>query len=305
MRSLLLLICFSLAFTASYASQNSEDTVGIIISQNSKYLVSGQELVITIQAIGDRSRIETLSVGGSHVKLDKDGFVDVKYKATGVGTRDIPVYLDVREINGEITRKEYTVEFRVGSAVGFVEADEQNFLYIGIDNPITILTPKGPEKLSVSIAGGGGSISKQGTNKYVARVSSVSDSCRVTVFVNDELVASKTFSSIPFPSPRASLGGRRSGEKILATELCGLKGLELNLPDLRFKSQFNLISYSINVQDDNTEKSFEINGNAFPSEVSGYLCQLKAGAMVTVEQIKAEGPLSSNVKLPALIYYIE
>ena len=71
-----------------------------------------------------------------------------------------------------VKQKETTkdIEYTVGAASGVaVSADKMNVLYIGVDNPLTITAGAGAEKVSASFSGG--TLSKAGGSKYIARPS--------------------------------------------------------------------------------------------------------------------------------------
>ncbi len=113
MRYILFATILFLAATAGNA-QKSAGAADIIISQNSTYLKLGQQLVISVQAVGDKERIIRLSIGGSYVKFDKNGFAEYRRTATYIGTSTIPIYLYLKDEKGREVQKEYKVEYRVG-----------------------------------------------------------------------------------------------------------------------------------------------------------------------------------------------
>jgi hypothetical protein len=110
------LLCLSI-FLASHVcrSQSSSDTVGLIITQSSKYLVPGQTLRLTIQAIGNRERIKTLSIAGVYVKLDKNGMAVYELTSSGIGTRSVPISIYLNDAHTET--KEYEVRYAVGRTI--------------------------------------------------------------------------------------------------------------------------------------------------------------------------------------------
>lgn len=102
---------------------------------------------------------------------------------------------------------------------------KMNVLYIGVDNPVSIaVSGAADDKITVSIVGGGGTVSKTGDGLYNARVTSPTDACTMNVYVDRKLAGSSNFRVRNMPMPSATVGGLASGTYLT----------ELKLPSLMY-----------------------------------------------------------------------
>jgi len=87
--------------------------------------------------------------------------------------------------SGIILRENFTSLMIAGQPTAAIAVDRMNILTIGVDNPITVATSAGgDDKVSVSITGTGGLISKIGAGRFNVRVATPSDDCTISVFAN-------------------------------------------------------------------------------------------------------------------------
>src|SRR5688500_572425 len=96
-----------------------------------------------------------------------------------------------------------------------VAPNKLTVLYIGIDNPVSIAaSDASDDKVSVSINGGGGSITRQSAGNYTVRVSEVTDNCAIQINVDGKPVGTSTFRVRRLPAPSATVGGFFSGASV-------------------------------------------------------------------------------------------
>ena len=151
------------------------DTYAAIVGQNSTYLMPGQELEITagVGAFSNGAK-PTITIGGQNLtSWTLKELLLAKIPGGGVGPHTVPVRITYIDQEGKHQVIEKIVEYKVGMANASIALDEMNVLYIGYDNKVTIAASGGgDDKVQASITGGGGSLEKVGSGKYIARVNS-------------------------------------------------------------------------------------------------------------------------------------
>ena len=104
----------------------------------------------------------------------------------------LELHIQTRKANHKLLKR--TLNIKLGMANASIALDEMNVLYIGYDNKITIAASGGgDDKVQASISGGGGSLEKVGGGKYIAKVRSVTDDCKITVTVDGKVAGVSQF----------------------------------------------------------------------------------------------------------------
>lgn len=142
------------------------DQVGVLVGQNSNYLMPGQELVVTAGVGAYSSTVKSnITVNGSPINLVA-GQGEYKTTVSGAGKHTIQVSGSFIGEDGKPVAISKTIEYTVGIPGGAaVMLDKMNVFYIGVDNPVTISSGSGWDKTSVSMSGG--TISGSGSNRIV------------------------------------------------------------------------------------------------------------------------------------------
>jgi gliding motility-associated protein GldM len=284
------------------------DTYAAIIGQSSNYLMPGQDIEITA-GVGAFSRAAQpqITINGSNAPLGEDGAAHAKFSAGGVGQRSVPVSIVYTDQEGKKQTITKTIEYTVGQANASIALDKMNVLYIGVDNPITIAASGGgDDKVQVSMSGGGGSISKVGAGKYIARVNSITDDARITVSVDGKVAGASQFRVRTIPDPVATVGGEPSGANVSAGAFKAQAGVGAYIKDFPFELNYKVTSFSIAADtDDGDIAEAQCSGNSWSGPAQQILKGLKSGRTVTIDNIRAIGPDGRNRKLPSLVYYIK
>src|SRR5438046_2955321 len=85
-----------------------------------------------------------------------------------------------------------------------IAPNKMNVFYIGVDNPVSIAAYGATDdKVSVSINGGGGTISKVNTGNYVVQVNQFTDDCTIEVTIDGKPIGSSKFRVRSLPAPMA------------------------------------------------------------------------------------------------------
>jgi gliding motility-associated protein GldM len=184
-----------------------------VISARKGYVIRGEKYTADVflsafsTSAGDNTKI---IVDGNRLPV-KDGKATYEVTPSGIGTRKYKVRIEVTNpLTGEVKPYEAEFEYEVGERSVAVSADKMNVFYIGVDNPISVSAAGiSSNELRVGVTGGGGSITKTGSNNYTVRVTSGPE-CRVNVSgggMND----SKVFRVKRIPDPVARLGRLEDG----------------------------------------------------------------------------------------------
>ena len=285
------------------------DKFEAIVGQNSKYLMPGQDIEITA-GLGafSSAKIPTVSFSGSGATKVENGVSYYTGSGGGMGAHTINVTVSFTDQDGQPQTKTFPVEYVVGQSNASIGLDKMNVLYIGVDNPVTIAASGGgDDKVQASISGGGGSLTRVGNGKYIARVSTVSDDCKITVNVEGKIAGQQTFRVRTVPQAQAYVGGQPSGANVSAGAFKAQGGVGAGIKDFPFELSYDVQSFTFTCDtDDGDIISVPNNGASFSPAVRNAMnAQLKANKMVTIDNIRVKGPDGKTSPAPSLIYYIK
>jgi len=285
------------------------DTYAAIVGQNSNYLMPGQELEITA-GVGAFSKgaTPTITIGGQPYQIGAEGTATAKLPGGGIGPHTIPVNITYKDQEGIIQTIKKTVEYKVGMANASIALDEMNVLYIGYDNKVTIAASGGgDDKVQASISGASGTLEKVGGGKYIARVRSVTDDCKITVTVDGKIAGVSQFRVRTIPQPVGTVGGFASGDNVTAGAFKAQSGVGAYIRDFPLNLKYSVVSFTITADDPSTGDILEesCTGNLWSPRAQGIVKNLTAGRMVTIDNLRAQGPDGRVQKLPSLVYYIK
>jgi gliding motility-associated protein GldM len=284
------------------------DTYTAIVGQNSNYLMPGQEIEIKA-GVGAFSKAAqpSISIGGSSVAIGEEGYALYKGQAGGVGSHTIPVRISFfNQTTGKDDIREVNVEYTVGSANASIALDKMNVLYIGVDNPVTIAASGGGDDKVVATINNGGSLTKVGPGKYVARVNSQNDNTLITVNVEGKVAGTAQFRVRNIPSAQAYVGGQPSGSNVAAGAFKAQGGVGAGIKDFPFELSYDVVSFTFTCDTDDDIVSIPVQGAGFTGAVKNAINQhVQAGRMVTIDNIRVKGPDGRVTSAASLLYYIK
>lgn len=180
-----------------------------------------------------------------------------------------------------------------------------NVLYIGVENPITIAASGGgDDKVQASISSG--SLTKVGPGKYIAKVNSITDDCKITVSVEGKVAGISQFRVRTIPDAVATIGGYPSGDNVPAGALRAQTGVGAYIKDFPFELKYTVTSFSISADNDEGDiETADCQGNTWNAKAQQILKNIKTGRTLTVDAIYAVGPDGRRRHLPSLVYYIK
>ncbi|RYY54014.1 MAG: gliding motility protein GldM [Chitinophagaceae bacterium] len=282
------------------------DAFEAIVGQNSKYFMPGQEIEINA-GLGafSKTKLPTISINGSSVATNEKGIGTYKAPVGALGNHTVNVTVKFLDQDNVEQTRTIPVEYTVGQSNASIALDKMNVLYIGVDNPITVAASGGgDDKVAVSISNGG-SITKTGAGKYIARVGSVNDNTVVTVNVDGKVAGSSQFRVRTIPSAQAYVGGKVSGTTMSAGAFKAQAGVGAGIMDFPFELQYTVLSYTFTCDTDDDIANEPNQGAAFGPGVRNAINRhVKAGRMVTIDDIKVKGPDGRTTTAPSLVYYI-
>ena len=184
---------------------------------------------------------------------------------------------------------------------------KMNVLYIGVDNPLSVaVSDAADSRVTVSISGGGGTVSKVDAGVYNVRVTTATNDCTINVYTDGKLTGSTTFRVRLLPEPSAAVGGFISGADINADALRKQAGVGVYIVNFPFDIKYEVVGFTVVLKDDKGNlNTIPCDGALFSENAKQYLNQYtKAGDIVTIENIRVKGP-NGQIKLTPLLYHIK
>ena len=262
------------------------DQFAALVGQSSNYVMPGEDIEITA-GVGAYSAAAQpiISINGSPAALGPDGRASYKFKASGAGDRSVPVNVTYTKPDGTKETKSFDVKYTVGTPGGAaVMLDKMNGFYIGVDNPVTIGSPTGWDKTTVSMSGG--TISGTGSKRTVRVTALGKASINV---VADGKPNSFEFRVKRIPDPIFKIGSGKA--RVPAVEFKSQKFCRAELENFDFALTFNVVGATVYFSGANFP-------NVTPASISSNnLGSLEAlinrcgpGSSVTFTNIKVSGP---------------
>jgi gliding motility-associated protein GldM len=282
------------------------DTYAAIVGQNSNYLMPGQDLEITA-GVGafSKAAMPTVTINGQTYPIGTEGTAMAKMSGGGIGNHTVPVRITYTDQDGKPQVIEKNIEYKVGQANASIALDKMNVLYIGVDNPVSIAASGGgDDKVNATMSQG--SLTRVGQGKWVAKVNKVDDNTTITVSVEGKVAGVSTFRVRTVPDAQAYVGGNASGSEVPAGAFKAQPGVAAGIKNFPFDLKYEVVSYTFTCDDDNGDiVSIPMTGALFQGQVKRAIDQnVKAGRMVTLENIRVKGPDGRITPTPSLFYYI-
>lgn len=284
------------------------DAFAAIVGQSSNYIMPGQNIQVTA-GVGAFSKAAQpqITINGQGAPIGPDGQAMINVAGGGLGKHSVPVVIRFQDQDGKWQTVNKSVEYTVGQANASIALDKMNVLYIGVDNPVTIAASGGgDDKVQVSISGGGGSLTKVGSGKYIARVGSITDDCKISVSVDGKIAGVSQFRVRTVPVPAAYVGGMPSGTNTSAGSLAAQAGIQAGIKDFPFELTYRVSEYTVVGLDENGDVIKATgNGNEFTPQARKIISKAQPGDIISITNLYCTGPDGRRMKLPALLYNIQ
>jgi gliding motility-associated protein GldM len=269
------------------------DKFAALVGQSSNYVMPGQTIDITA-GLGAYSSdvVPTVTIGGSNVPIGPDGKALKTIAVNGAGEQSVSVTVKYKDQDGKDQVVNQVVKYTVGTpGVAAVMADKMNVFYYGVDNPITIGSPSGWDKTSVS--GGGCSLSGSNANRIV-RPSAVGTNATITVTA-DGKTAQFPFRVKRIPDPIFKVGSGKTRVPSVEFKNQGYCRADMG-EGFDFDLKFNVVSATVYFSGAGFSQPVikQISGNSL-SSISGELNRCIPGSSITFDNIKVQGPDGQRV----------
>ena len=278
------------------AVERHMDQVGILVGQNSNYLMPGQELTVTA-GVGaySSSGSPSISFNGSSVPVT-GGQGTYKTTVSGAGEHSISVNVSFKDENNKTVTRTEVVKYVVGTPGGAaVMLDKMNVFYIGVDNPVSISSGTGWDKTKVSMAGG--SITPAGTpGKFTVRVSTVG---KASITVNADGKASNYDFRVKNIPPPVLKVGTSAGGRVRSVEFKNQQFARADLENFDFEYRYSIVGATIYFSGANfpSVQTATISGGNLAG-ISAQLARCIPGTAVTFDNVKVQGPGGPVLSIP-------
>lgn len=279
------------------------DQVGVLVGQNSNYLMPGQQLTVTAGVGAYSSSVKSnISINGTPVNL-VNGQAQYTTTVSGAGEHTIQVTGSFIGEDGKSVPVSQTVKYTVGTPGGAaVMLDKMNVFYIGVPNPVTINSGTGWDKTHVNITSG--SIAPSGgPGKFVVNVKTIG---KTSINVNaDGKTSTFDFRVKRIPDPVIKVGPSAGG-RVQSVIFKNQNFARADLENFDFDARFNIVSATIYFSGANfgNVQSAEIHGGSLEG-ISAQLQKCIPGTSVTFDNVKVQGPdgVIRSITGPGFILY--
>jgi gliding motility-associated protein GldM len=276
-----------------------------IISAKSSYILVGDKYEATI-GLGAYSTavVPKIFIGGREQEV-KDGKATYSATASSAGNVSVPTMVLIPKRSGgadtSIGKLEYTVGVPSSAAVML---DKMNVIYIGVENPMTISSGAGDEKTSVSITGGGATVSKDHPGHYIAKATTPDLKGNITVSVKGGKTSNFPVRVKRIPDPIPTLGGKLKGGNAQPGTIKAQSGIVPLLENFDFEARFNVESYRMVLASKGEIYPVEGSGPVFNDKAMGLINRCKPKDVLYIEEIKVRGPDGQPRKIGQVVFTI-
>lgn len=264
------------------------DQFAALVGQSSNYVMPGEEIEINA-GVGAFSKAAQpqISIGGASRPIEADGRATYKFNVSGSGSKSVPVNVTYVKPDGTKETKTFEVKYTVGTPGGAsVAPDKMNVFYIGVDNPITIGSPTGWDKTTVSMTNG--TISGQGSARVVKPANMPGQKAVITVMA-DKKPSSFEFRLKRIPDPVFKVGSGRA--RVPSVEFKNQTNCRAELENFDFDLRFSVVSATVYFSGAGfpNVKQVQITGGSL-APLSALMSQAGPGTSVSFDNIKVQGP---------------
>ncbi len=228
-----------------------------------------------------------------------------------VGEFTLRGYLQMRNGDGEVIRREFTQPYTVVEPTATVSATMMNMLYAGYENPISVSVPGVPvNKINATMSGG--TLTKKGDGSYIAVPTAVGSDVTITVTAQNEgrqqEMGQFTFHVRKLPDPSAFLAVKdpagnvnryKGGMPIGKAALLATPGVSAAIDDGLLDIPFRVISFETVFTDNLGNALLEKSSGAnFSERQISMMRGLARGKRFNISRVHAIGPDGIERTLP-------
>lgn len=188
-----------------------------VVQAEKAYVIAGEPFKAEISVGTYSTQINpediNISVNGSRLSVGENGRAQYTASTSSTGEKTLNMNVSVRNpLTGEVTEGDGSFTYEVGRRSVTVSADKMNVMYVGVENPISVVAAGiSSNDLRVSGSGGGINMKSAGNGKFVATVSQPGVA-NISVSGGGLRPTAFEFRIKKIPDPVAKLGGESSGD---------------------------------------------------------------------------------------------
>jgi gliding motility-associated protein GldM len=246
--------------------------------------------------------------GSTTIPVSKTGKGLYTAKGTKLGKNFWSGLIQMTAPDGSITRKPFKHQYEVAAPNVVVSPTKMNVFYYGVDNPVDISIPGiSMDKITTTISNKG-TIKFTGRN-FIVQPGAGTTTCDITVYAQVE-GQKRNMGTVPFrvkqvPPPLPRISGI-TGKVVPKNELAASFGVIAEMPrDFDFDLKFTVISFTLaaSVGGFNSEESSK--SQLFTDAQKRILNTLRSGNVVSIINVKAQGPSGQIMDLNDLVIKIK
>jgi gliding motility-associated protein GldM len=274
---------------------------------NATYLMPGDELEIQagIGAFSAAAKPD-ITINGAHQNLNADGVADYKTKVEGAGEHSVTVNIEYTKPDGTKTTIPKIVKYTVGMPSGAsIFLEKMNVCYVGVDNPLTISGGSvGAEKVHVSFASPGATLTKTTGDHYVARATTPGMSKIIVNANGKNFEFPIRVKNLPLP---AGFIGQKKGGAISAAEFKAIGGLQARLEDSDFEAPFKVVSYKLGAEGGSIPSYAQASneGNRWSGQAASLIGRASPGTHVFFDEIRVIGPDGKQREIAPMVFTLK
>ena len=282
-----------------------------VVQAERSYVIKGEPFKAKISVGTYSSSLNPSDIGifvdGRKLPVNNDGTAEFIASTTRVGTTTMKLHAEViNPLTGEKTDGDATYTYEVGERSVAISADKMNVFYIGVKNPISVSAAGvSSNDLNVGISGGGGAMTKTGSNSWEITVTTPTDDCKINVS-GGGMNASKQFRVKRIPDPVARLGNKEDGA-MGNGEFKVQKGLIAWLDNFDFEARCDIQTFTL-VKVSKREDPVEAtnSGGSFNGKSQNLVVSAKPGDTYYIQDVKARCPGDqAGRKINSLVFRIK
>ena len=282
-----------------------------VVQAEKSYVIKGEPFKAKISVGTYSSSLNPADIGifvdGRKLPVNNEGIAEYTGSAGTVGTKTLKLRAEVKNpLTGEVSDGDATYTYEVGERSVAISADKMNVFYIGVKNPISVSAAGvSSNDLRVNIAGGGGKMSKTGSNSWDIEVTQPTMDCKINVS-GGGMNASKQFRVKRIPDPIARLGNKADGS-MGNGEFKAQQGLIAWLDNFDFDAKCNIQGFNL-VKVAKRSDPVEVTNSSgrFASKAANLVRSAKPGDTFYFENVKARCPGDkAGRKINSLVFRIK
>ena len=266
-----------------------------VVQAEKAYVIAGEPFKAEISVGTYSTQINpediNISVNGQRLEVGDNGRAQYTAGTSTTGQKTLNMQVSVRNpLTGEVTEGDGTYTYEVGRRSVTVTADKMNVMYIGVDNPISVVAAGiSSNELRVSGSGGGLQLTPTGTGKYTARVSTPG-TATVSVSGGGLRPTNFEFRVKRIPDPIAKLGNL-DDETVGNGTFKAQRGVIAELQGFDFDARCEIAGFTLIYAPKRKDPIPVTNpGAAFSSEARNLVNQAKPGDAYYFNNVRARCP---------------